>query len=278
MSSLGCYTKGMYLAVDIGGSKTLMAAFSDDGKILKEHKFPTNHDYAQFLTDIETEYKNLSDYRFEACCAAVPGMVDRKAGIVKRFGNLDWQNVPMGKDLGERLGHKILLENDANLAGLSEALLIHNQYKRVVYVTLSTGIGAKIIIDGKISQEFPDVEAGFMIFEHYGQLVEWEEFASGSALFKKYGKKASEIDDPVIWEEYAANVAKGLYELIDLWYPEIIVIGGGVGAHFEKFSRQLSDKLAGYKSHMVEIPPLIKAKRPEEAVIYGCYDYIKQNI
>lgn len=268
----------MYLAVDVGGSKTLMAAFSGDGEIVKEHKFPTNHDYSQFLKDIEAEYKNISDYKFEACCVAVPGLIDRKTGVVRKFGNLDWRDVPMGRDLSQRLGHNVMLENDANLAGLSEALLIHDKYKRVVYVTLSTGIGAKVIIDGKISQEFPDVEAGFMIFEHDGQLTEWEEFASGEALKRKYGKLASEIDDPAIWEEYAANVAQGLYELIDLWYPDVIVIGGGVGAHFDKFSRQLNEKLADYKSHMVAMPPIIQAKRPEEAVIYGCYDYIKQSV
>lgn len=271
-----CYTKLMYLAVDIGGSKTLMAAFSDDGEVVKEHKFPTNHDYAQFLADMVAESKNLAEYKFDGCCVAVPGIIDRKSGIVRKFGNLEWRDIPMAKDLSDRLGHSVVLENDANLAGLSEALLIQEKYKRVVYITLSTGIGAKIIINGMISQEFPDVEAGFMIFEHEGQLMEWEEFASGQALFKKYSQKASEIEDPAIWQDYAANVAQGLYELIDLWYPEVVVIGGGVGAHFEKFEAPLKDSLFKYKSHMSSIPPIIKAKRPEEAVIYGCYDFIRQ--
>lgn len=268
----------MYLAVDIGGSKTLMAAFSDEGKVVAEHKFPTNHDYQQFINDIKNEFSVFKDYRFEACCLAAPGALNRQTGVVYRFGNLPWENVPLGPDVSRQIGHDVLIENDANLAALSEALLIHDKYKRVVYVTLSTGIGAKIIINGMISQDFPDVEAGFMIFEHDGQLVEWEEFASGSALKEKYGKLASEIDDPAIWKDYAANVSKGLYELIDLWYPEVIVIGGGVGAHFEKFEAPLKESLAGYKSHMVSIPPVVKAQRPEEAVIYGCYDLIRQHL
>jgi glucokinase len=268
----------MYLAVDIGGSKTLMAAFSDEGKIFQEHKFETDHNYDRFLEDVEQEYRNFATYKFDACCVAVPGVVDRTTGVVRKFGNIGWQNAPIGKDVGQRLGQNILIENDANLAGLSEALLVHDKYKRVLYVTLSTGIGAKIIINGKISQEFPDVEAGFMIFEHDGQLVEWEEFASGAALVKKYGKRASEIEDANIWQEYAANVAKGLYELIDLWYPEVVIIGGGVGAHFEKFSAPLQASLNEYQSRMVTIPPIVKAQRPEEAVIYGCYDFIRQSV
>jgi len=251
----------MYLAIDVGGSKTLMAVFSSEGEVVKEHKFPTNHDYEQFLADIGREFKVLDQNHFDGCCIAVPGIVNRKTGVVHRFGNLPWQDVPLGPDVSRQLGYPMLIENDANLAALSEALLIHDKYKRVVYVTLSTGIGAKVIINGMISQEFPDVEAGFMIFEHDGKLMEWDEFASGSALVEKYGKRASEIEDPAIWDEYAANVAKGLYELIDLWYPEIIVIGGGVGAHFEKFSKQLDDKLAQYKSHMVAMPPIVQAKR-----------------
>ncbi|HVX58848.1 MAG TPA: ROK family protein [Candidatus Saccharimonadales bacterium] len=255
-----------------------MAAFSLDGKIIKEHKFPTDHDYGQFLKDIERECKNLSEFKFEACCVAAPGTIDRKAGVVRKFGNIPWQNVPIAKDLGDILDHKVMIENDANLAALSEALLVQDKYKRVVYITLSTGIGAKIIINGMISQEFADVEAGFMIFEHEGKLTEWEEFASGQALKDKYGKLASEIEDPAIWKEYAANVARGLYELIDLWYPEVVIIGGGVGAHFEKFEAPLKESLAKYRSRMTTIPPIIKAKRPEEAVVYGCYDFIKQSV
>ena len=102
--------------------------------------------------------------------------------------------------------------------------------------------------------------------------------ASGRALKKKYGKKASEIDDPAIWQAYVKDLAPGMSELVAVVQPEVIIIGGGVGAHLEKFQPYHVHELKKYENHMVIIPPIIKAKRPEEAVIYGCYDFIRQQI
>ena len=57
-----------------------------------------------------------------------------------------------------------------------------------------------------------------------------------------------------------------------------MIIGGGVGSHFEKFSAPLNDEMKKLELPMVNIPPIIKAKRAEEAVVYGCYDYINQKL
>lgn len=269
-----------YLGIDVGGSKTLLAAFSQDGKIEHEFKFKTNPDYNQFLDELKTNYeREFGKYSFKACGCGAPAEFDRTTWIAKRLGNLPWINVPLREDIAKITGLNVVIENDANLAGLSEALLVHDKYKRVVYITLSRGIGGKLIIDGMISRETPGAEAGFMVFDHNGKLTEWEEFASGDALVNKYGKRASEIEDSAIWAEYSYGVAAGLEPLLAIWQPDAVIIGGGVGAHFEKFKAPLEKHLRKtYSSHMVSVPPIIKAQRPEEAVIYGCYDYIKQNL
>ncbi len=268
----------MLLGIDMGGSKTLMAAFDDSGQIIHQVKIKTAPEYQQFLTDLENTFKQeFGSYSFQACGLATTGILDRQTGVVKVFGNLDWTDIPIRDAVSKAVGLPVVAENDANLGGLSEAILVREKYKRVLYITLSRGIGGKLIMDGMVSKEIPDAEVGFMIFDHDGKLTEWEEFASGDALMRDYGKMASELDDASSWDDYSYRVASGLQHLLTLWQPDVVIIGGGVGAHFEKFQTQLGANLEKFKSHMVTIPPIIKAKRPEEAVIYGTYELAKQN-
>jgi glucokinase len=271
--------KIMFLAIDIGGSKTLIAIFDDTGQIVEEYKFPTNKDYAIFLKDLGQAVKDkLGGRQFKVCAAAVPGQLDEAKSTVPAFGNLPWQNTPIKHDLETTLGYiPVLIENDAKLAALSEAAG-RPEYKMTLYLTVSTGIGAGVVVDGKIAPILDSSEPGQMVLEFDGQLHKWEDIASGRALVAKYGKRASEIDDPAIWQEFSRALARGVTELIAVLQPDVIIFGGGVGAHFEKFAAPLKvelDKLAG---PMVKTPPLIKAKRPEEAVIYGCYELIQQKV
>lgn len=267
----------MYLAIDIGGSKTLLAVFTQDGRIVHREKFQTDKNYVQFLDQLKKIIERLSkEYKFAAACCAVPGKLDRKAGKALAEGNLPWRDVAIRDDLSATLGDTpIIIENDAKLAGLSEALL-HKQYRKVLYLTLSTGIGDGIIINGIIDPDFTDSEAGQMVLEHGGELLKWEDFASGRALKATYGKKASEIDDPAIWQQYVKGLAQGIATLVATLAPDVLIIGGGVGAHFDKFGTFLRQELLKYENKMVKMPPILQAQRPEEAVIYGCYELIRQ--
>jgi len=269
----------MYLAIDIGGSKTLMAALTYSGEVRETFKFHTDQDYSKFLDQIKTAFQdNFSDHRFTAACCAVPGRLDREKGLVITLGNLPWKNKPIKKDISKVIDHTpVLIENDANLAGLAEAR-VHPKYKKVLYLTVSTGIGDGIIIDGKIDPNFADSEPGQMVVEYEGKLQKWEDFASGRALFAKYNKKASEIEDSATWKDFSKGLARGINELVATLQPEVIILGGGVGAHYEKFSKYLELALRELENPMTPTPPIIKAKHSEEAVIYGCYEYIKQHI
>lgn len=269
----------MYLAIDIGGSKTLFSVFNNEGRVVDSYKVPTNKDYPQFLKELEEVISgNLKEHKFIACCCAAPGEIDRETGTVIRFGNLPWKNVHIKKELERIFTHtKIYVENDAKLAGLSEALE-HKNYRKVLYLTISTGIGDGIIIDGKIDPDFADSEPGQMMLEFEGVMYKWEDLASGRALFAKYGKKASEITDPKIWQHFSKALARGMNEIIAVVQPEIIILGGGVGAHYEKFSEYLEIELKKLENDMVQTPRIVKAKHAEEAVVYGCYQYIKQNL
>lgn len=270
----------MYLAIDVGGTKTLLAVFSKTGQLLHEQKIKTDRKYDGFLVDLKTalQEEKLKQYDISAVCCALPGRLDRLNGVGIRFGNLEWQEVPIRKDLEKTVGDiAVYIENDAKLAGLYEARLLLKKYKKVVYLTLGTGIGIGIIINGKIDPVLADSEIGNMVVEHDGKLKKWEDFASGKALVERFGKNAEQLDNPFAWKTYARDLSVGFEAALAAFQPEVIVVGGGVGAHFDKFGDLLVAELKKRQNPMVPIPPIIKANRAEEAVVYGCYEFIKQN-
>ena len=269
----------MYGAVDIGGTKTLVAVFDKKGKVTEQVKFPTPKEYEEFKGELAKNVANLSTKDFERVVIAVPGRIDRKHGILLAFGNLSWTNLPFQRDMEPLFNAPVILENDAKLASLSEALLVRKQYRKVLYVTISTGIGAGLILDGKIDPDFEDMEAGQMLLEYNGRLVDWEDFGSGRAFMNKFGKRVSDVDadDHEAWYWFARNIAIGLINLMATLTPQVIIMGGGAGAHLDKFKDRLDEQLKIYENPMFAVPPIIKAHRAEEAVIYGCYELAKQH-
>lgn len=267
----------MYLAVDIGGTKTLLVVFSADGRIKESQKFETPALYETFLEELADSVAELSTKKFSGAVVAVPGKINRELGVAIGLGNLAWQHVPIKKDV-ETIAHcYVHIENDAKLAGLSEARQIP-EYKRVLYITISTGINSAVIENGKLDKGTQDSEIGHILLEHEGTLKEWEDFASGRAIVKKFGKRASDIatDDSQAWYFIARNIAIGLIDAIAMLTPDVIVIGGGVGTHFYKFQDRLIEELKIYESPLIAIPPILQAKHPEEAVVYGCYELAKE--
>lgn len=267
----------MYGAIDIGGTKTLVAVFDGDGNIVEQIKFPTPKNYEDFITELAATVDKLSTTNLQRAVVAIPGMPDRDRGVGVVFGNLPWTNVPIEDDVEKVLKCPVAIENDAKLAALSEALSVKDEFNKVLYVTISTGIGGGIVIDGKIDPHFHDIEIGQMILEHQGRFEQWEDFASGSAIVEKFGKRASDITDPQDWYIIARNIAIGLNTLIASLDPEVIIIGGGVGSHLEKFQARLEEFLKLYEYPMTPVPPIRKAVHAEEAVIYGCYELAKSH-
>ena len=261
-----------YLGVDIGGTKTLVATLDDSGAILEQKKFFTPKEYSKFLSQLADTIGDLKNNKFTAAAVAAPGRIDRSKGIAIAFGNLPWEKVAIKSDMEKLVDCPVLIENDANLAGLSEAMLLKNEYKKVLYLTVSTGIRDGYIVNGIIDPSLQDNEPGQAMLEHEGKMQKWEDFASGRAIVKRFGKRASDITDEETWRVISRYLAQGLLELIAIVQPEVIVIGGGVGTYFKRFEKLLLEELHRYENPLIPIPPILGAARPEEAVIYGCYD------
>lgn len=252
-----------------------MATFDQHGNIKETNKFKTPVDYIDFINILASSVAKLSTTNFKAACVAAPGRINRKHGVAIAFGNLPWKNVPLARDVERIANCPTLIDNDANLAGLSEANLL-NGYERVLYITISTGIGTGLITKGIIDPEHADSEGGAILLEHKGKNQKWESFASGKAIVATYGKLAGEINDEATWKLISSDIAKGMSNLIAILQPDVIIIGGGVGTHFKKYEKTLQKALKKYETPLTPIPPVKGAKRPEDAVVYGCYELIRQ--
>jgi glucokinase len=274
-NTLSCYTKHMYLGIDVGGTKTLVGLIDSRGVIHRSQRFPTPVIYDDFLKQLSDTVANMSTDDFDAVGIGVPAThLDRVHGIGRRFGNLPWRDVELRDDLAGLFHCPAAIENDAKLACLSEAMLRQDK-SRVLYVTISTGIGYAFCNNQTIDTNIGDGGGSLLQLEHQGKLVPWESFASGHAIVERFGKKAEDIHDAATWQRIAHDLSMGFLELIAITEPDIIVVGGSVGNYFERLKPHLEAALNQHETPLLYIPPMEKAQRPEEAVLYGCYDLVQ---
>lgn len=267
-----CYSSYMYLGIDVGGTKTLLAVLDDNGVITEQVKFPTAQDYDQFIREVGEQIAKLNTKEFTAAAAGIPGLLNRQSGVVEALGNLPWRNKPIRDDLTQLVHCPVTIENDAKAAALAEAQVILDTYHRVLYLTIGTGIGGGFVVNGVLEANLLDTEIGKMIFPHDGKLLEWEAFASGNAISETYHKHATDIDDPAIWQAIAENLGLGVIAASAAFQPEAIIFGGGVGAHFEKFAAPLQAFLDAHLHPVIRKPQLLHDHHAELSVIYGCYE------
>lgn len=267
----------MYLGVDVGGTKTLVAALDDNGVITEKFKYPTPKQYDNFLLELRNVLHNLEARDFRAAGIGLPGLIDRQHGLFIRGANIAWENEHIKTDLIRFVHAPVVVENDAKLAALSEAMLLKHRYNRVLYITISTGIGAGVVVNQQLDPAFLNMESGHAIFEYRGKMVSWESFASGRAIVKRYGKRAADISSEATWQAIIHDFTPGFLNLIVMIQPDVVVVGGSVGTYFPKYGKLLQSELKKYETPVTPIPPILGAERPEEAVIYGCYDLAKSS-
>lgn len=267
----------MYIAIDIGGTKTLLARFTKDGDLQETLKFPTPKDYDDFLKVLADNVARITTKPWQLACVAAPGRIDRDKEVVASYGNLPWKDTALAKDINKIVGCTVMIENDAKLAAISEARLVKPLPHKVLYITISTGIGTALVIDGELDTTFSDAGGKAMFFEHDGKVVDWESFASGKAIVRRFNKPASEINDQHVWKIISHDIAMGLIDLYAALSPDLIIIGGGVGAHFDKFAKPLLSALKEYETALVKLPKVVGARHAESAVVYGCYQLMKDH-
>jgi glucokinase len=237
------------LGVDIGGTKIAAGTVNDGACVVHGVTVPTRAAEG-YDVSIGQVYKAIGEclpagVRAIGICA--PGPLNPKTGVILNPPNLPgWRNVPLADLVGERFGLLCRVENDANAAGLAEARFgAARGFDSVLYVTLSTGIGAGIILDGKVyhGKNGAAAEGGHVTIDwRSGTICNCgtpgciEALASGSAIAKR-GRTPEQIADGVargdgeslrILDEIASMLGAWMGSMISLLDPDIIVVGGGV--------------------------------------------------
>ena len=260
----------MIIAVDTGGPKTLIGRFND-GELTNSVKIPTPKNIYEYIQKIEQHIRDLSDNQpISTISVALPGIV--KNGVAVWCVNLDWVNLPVKDMISQKFPEsRVIIENDANLAGLASARRLDPIPKSCLYVGIGTGIGTALLLNGQLHSALLDCEGGHMMLEFDGEKQTWEQLASGRTLQSLFGE-LSQNSDPTIWPEVAERINLGLRALVPFIQPEVIVIGGGIGTLTNNFSSVLSGLLAEQLPASIACPKIVPAPFPEKTTLYGCYD------
>lgn len=259
----------MYMGVDVGATKTLLLAQLPHEDIPRQHRFETPEDYADFHAQLLEGVTSLrQNNSLESITLAAPGIIEN--GIFIAGGNVTWQNVDIKQSLsGQFPDVPISLVNDATAAGVYEARHGAGRGKELVlYITVSTGIGTGIILNGDPLPPTGNSEGGWMLYQPESA-QRFEDIASGSQFTRTYHYQGKNVDDPGIWEDYATVLANGFYSMIALLQPSMVVIGGSMGAHFDHYHAPLQTRLETLTKQQFTLPEIAAAQQPEEAAASG---------
>ena len=265
-----------YIGIDLGGTNIAVGIVDESFKIVKKGSTPTlvNRDPELIIADMGNLCLELLAETGigleEVVCAgiAAPGSVNPRTGIIEYANNLPFLRFPIADTLRKYLPvRKVYLENDANAAALGEAVGGAAKGKRLsVMITLGTGVGGGVIIDGKIYSGFnyAGAELGHTVIEYNGRQCScgrkgcFEAYASATALVNMTKEKLAACKDTLMWEMcgndinkadariafaamkkgdragkevvdmYISYLACGITNMINIFQPEVLLIGGGV--------------------------------------------------
>ena len=177
----------MIIAVDTGGTKTIVARFSDDGILLQSTKIPTPKPVDEYVATISENIRLVAaGENITMISMALPGVIHD--GIAEWCVNLGWKNVPIRQLMANNFPNvDILIDNDANLAGLASMCRLDYSPKCGLYITIGTGIGTALVLNGELHDALLDCEGGHMLLEFKGKNVEWEDIASGRVFNEMFG-------------------------------------------------------------------------------------------
>ncbi|MEX0919809.1 MAG: ROK family protein [Candidatus Saccharimonadales bacterium] len=261
----------MYLGIDIGGTKTLIASFDSNDKMIETRQFPTIKDPEELIKKISQTASGLSNHKdVKAIGVAAAGYVSN--GLVTNKSTLLWDKVPIQSMLENELKKPILIGNDASLGALYEARVGAGiNYSKVLYISLGTGVGSGMVIDGDISESFSNSEAGHIIINRdSSNYHNMESLVSGPAFEKRFNAPANMTTDSDIWDEYSEDLAIGVFNVINTTIPDIVIIGGGMANHYDLFEKPLRKYIDILDTKLFTLPEIRRANEPDMAVVYGC--------
>ena len=227
------------LCVDLGGTRLRVAVFSSEGDMLHKSVIPTPDDAPQALVAAMKDALAACAIEVEGAVVGVPGPVSYAEGKAIRLPNLPgWEQHISAQRIADAITLPVLLANDADLAALGEHRYGAGQgASDMAYVTSSTGVGAGVIISGRLLHgRWSLAEIGHTVIER-GTGGTVESLGSGTALERSAGRDGAEVtaaaqagDERALamFREVAEAFATGVHNLVHCFAPERVVIGGGM--------------------------------------------------
>ncbi len=268
----------MYVSIDIGGTKTRIASSKNLRDLHKVKKFPSSWNLKEEKLNILKGIEDVSDGKEVKCiCIGVPGRVDYLNEKFFKMPNYSVLNdFPFDFLISGRFHKtKLLVENDAALAGLGEAVLGAGlQSKVTAYLTLGTGVGGVRVEKTIKNVNYFYSEPGHQIIikdgkynsgtGHRGSL---ESYISGRAFEDIYGVKPDKCEIEAFWNDYAAYLAVGIHNICSMWGPDLIVLGGSLSKKYPIFKNELKRILSAEK--FLTIPKIVTAEFADDAGLVG---------
>ncbi len=280
------------VGVDVGGTKIAAGLVNGAAAVLRSTQRPAlaGEPLRTSLDQVYAAIQECFTPEVAAIGICAPGPLNPITGVVLNPPNLPyWRNVPLARLVSERFGVACRLENDANAAGLAETMFGAAQgFDSVLYVTLSTGIGTGIILNGRIyhGKNGAAAEGGHVTIDYRSKSVCncgvpgcIEALASGTAIASRAGISAERIGAAIrageptalhLLDETAGMLSAWMGSLISLLDPEIIVIGGGVARIGEPLFRLLRERVPSRTiNQFAGQTPIVPAALAEDVGVLG---------
>ncbi len=277
-----------YAGLDLGGTFVKGGIVDEKGNIIVADKIPTGkeREYCEIAEDMAnlvktlTKKAGLSIEDIVAVGIGSPGTIDSKNGVIYYSNNIAWSNVPLCKEIEKNLGKKAYVTNDANAAALGESWVgAGKKYNSIVFITLGTGVGGGVIIDGKLFEGYRSAgaELGHAVIKMGGEKCTcgrrgcFEAYASATALIRQtkaamlknrssklwqvVGGDIEKVEGKTVFDalgdktadkvlaNYVKYLSEGLCNIINEFRPEAIVLGGGVCGAGDTLLKPLKRKI-----------------------------------
>lgn len=263
-----------FATVDIGGTNTRIGFSKDLKTIFYIQRFPTPPTQLELTQKVEATL--LQQTNIEGVAIGIAGTIDRKAKKILRTPNINELDSLSFKELVPNIDCPVYIENDAALAVLGETHFGEGKnFNTVAHVTISTGVGAALVINKKLVNTRFNSEPGHHIINIKEQR-DWESYSSGLSFNKIYGIHPANCDNEDIWKEYGETLAVGLHNLFRFWAPDVIILGGGVTKKSDRFLNSTIIKLKKLLS--IEEINIRISKLDDQNGLLGGLKLIEQNI
>lgn len=305
----------MYIGIDLGGTNIAAGIVREDGKIVVQSSVPTLSQRPtdeivkdmvflskQLIKDAELELNDI-----EAVGIGCPGTINFETGEVIYSNNIKMEHYMLAKEFQKYLNLPVKIDNDANSAAMGEYIVSGNNVPIFMFITLGTGVGSGLILNGKVFRGFNGAasEAGHITLVSGGEPCTcgkrgcWETYASVTALIrqtkvameknpeslmheiaKAEGKisgrtsfdaaKQGDKAAQAVVKQYAQYVADGIVSVENVLQPDIISVGGGISREGEYLLQPVCEYAAanGFNKFMPKTK-IVTAQSFNDAGIIG---------